>query len=228
MKKIFFIASVLTLFSFNAIYAADFKVGIGIGGDIGFISTAFNTTIPEPEKSQIEELLKDTKMNRGGFCFFLDLTYFEISMGGKYYNILIKQNGADLKETQSYFNLGVIGKIPFDLNSRLSLFPFIGLDFQALTKFKDSIGSYSETVTRSELSDYDIDREYFDRTVFNFGLGMDVYIVRGLFFRGSFNYGINFHTRQQKDLIDVINDMGYKMFVLNHGPSVKFAMGYKF
>jgi hypothetical protein len=222
--------SVLMVFglTISAIYAADFKVSIGIGGDFGPVFTSFNTNIPEPYKREIEQALKNTDITRGGFCFFLDLTYFEINLGGKFYNITMKQDGPDLKETQSYFNIGIMGKYPFELNDRFSLFPLLGFDFQILTKFKDAMAGYSVEVKRSELSDYDVDKTYFDRTVFNLGLGLDFLITKEIFLRGIFVYGINFHTKQQKDAIDEIKDMGYNISVLNHGPSIKLALGYKF
>jgi hypothetical protein len=140
----------------------------------------------------------------------------------------MKQSGFDLKETQSYFNIGIIGKYPFSINNGFSIFPLLGFDFQILTKFKDTQGGYSIEVERSDLSDYRIDENYFDRTVFNFGVGFDISITKGLFFRGVFIYGIHFHTEQQKDAIDAIKDVGYDVSVLNHGPSIKLGLGYKF
>jgi len=228
MRKRIILGGILIILSVSILYAADFKVGIGIGGDIGFVSTAFDTNVPEPVKSEIENSLKDIEMNRSGFWFFLDLTYFEINLGGKFYNITMKQQGADLRETQNYFNIGLVGKYPFELNDRFSIFPFLGFDFQILTKFKDTMGGISMEVTRDELSDYDIDKTYFDRTVFNFGVGLDINLTQNIFLRGILNYGINFNTKQQKDIIDIIEDAGYNISVLNHGPSLKLALGYKF
>jgi hypothetical protein len=212
----------------SAIYAADFKVSIGVGGDFGPVFTSFNTNIPEPYKGELERELKNIDITRGGFCFFLDLIYLEINLGGKFYNITMKQDGPDLKETQSYFNIGIMGKYPFELNDRFSLFPLLGFDFQILTKFKDTMAGYSIEMKRSELSDYDLDKTYFDRAVFNLGLGLDFLITKEIFLRGMFVYGINFHTKQQKDAIDEIKDYGYNISILNHGPSIKLAVGYKF
>jgi len=228
MNRKIFVCFGSLLFLAAGLQAADFHVGIGAGGDFGVVFTSLDTNIPEPDKSQAEEALKNTEVNRLGFCFFVDLTYLELDLGGKYYNLKLKQNGYDLKETQSYFNIGFMGKYPFSLNDRFSLFPLAGFDFQFLTKVKDKQGGQSVTIDRSDLSDNNIDENYFDRIVFNFGIGMDITLVKGLFLRGMFIYGINFNTEQQKDAIDVIKDAGYDVSVLNHGPSLKLAIGYKF
>jgi hypothetical protein len=144
------------------------------------------------------------------------------------YNITMKQSGADLKETQSYFNIGLMVKYPFSINDSLSVFPLLGFDFQIFTKFKDTQGGISIEIERSEFFSYGLDEDYFNRTVFNVGLGLDISISKGLFFRGVFVYGINFHMKQQEDAIDIIEDAGYSVSVLNHGPSIKLALGYKF
>ena len=75
MRKRIILGGILIILSVSILYAADFKVGIGIGGDIGFVSTAFDTNVHEPFKSEMEDSLKDIEMNRSGFKFFLDLTY---------------------------------------------------------------------------------------------------------------------------------------------------------
>jgi hypothetical protein len=209
-------------------YAADFQVGVGGGGDFGFVFTSFDSNLPEPDKSGAEAAFKKTDETRGGVWLFLDLTYFEIDLGGKSYTTTIKQNGANLKETQSYFNIGIMGKYPFSINDRFSIFPLLGFDFQIFTKIKDTQMGVSTEVERSALSGYGIDEEYFDCTVFNFGAGLDISITKGLFFRGALIYGVNFHTEQQKDNIDTIRDAGYDASVLNHGPSIKLGLGYKF
>ena len=225
------ILSVIIFFGLavSAVYAADFKVSIGLSGDFGPVFTSFDTNIPQPYKSEIERELKNIDATRSGFNFFLDLTYLEISLGGKYYFLEKKQDGPDLTETQNFFNIGITGKFPFELlNNRIYFFPLLGLDFQFFTKFKDTVAGYSMEVTRSDLSDYNKDEAYFDRTVFNFGLGLDLLFTKNIFLRGVFVYGLNFHTKRQKEMIDEMKDIGYDIFVLNHGPSIKLALGYRF
>jgi hypothetical protein len=211
----------------STIHAADFNVSIGFGGDIGLVFTSFDTNIPEPYKSMAEDELKNVDINRTGFLFYLDLTYFEIDLGGKFYNATIKQDGVDLKETQSYFNIGLMGKYPFSIN-KITLFPFIGFDLQIFTKVKDTQGGYSVEAERSDLSSAGIDENYFDRVVFNFGFGADFAISDHFYIRSILFYGINAHTKYQEDQIDIIRDAGYNISILNHGPSIKLALGYKF
>ena len=227
MKKLGFLF-LFGIVTFSVTYAVDFNVSVGFGGDFGLGLTSFNTNIPEPVKSQIEDELKNQNWNRGGFWFYVDLTYLELNLGGKYYNFTLDQVGADYRETQSYFNIGLMGKYPFTINERISLFPFIGFDWQILTKVKMSQGSYSIEVDRSDLSDLDLDKNYFDRFVINFGLGADFFVWQGMYIRTILNYGINLHTKMQRDMIDQINDLGYDISVLNHGPSIKLAIGYRF
>ena len=68
----------------------------------------------------------------------------------------------------------------------------------------------------------------FDRFVFNFGFGADFAIMKKFYIRGMLIYGINAHTKYQEDAIAVLKDVGYKLSITNHGPSIKLALGYKF
>jgi len=227
MKKLGFLF-LFGIATFSVTYAIDFNVSVGFGGDFGFVFSNFNSNIPEPMKSQVEDGLKNTSLNRGGFWFYVDLTYVEFNLGGKFYNITLKQLGPDYKETQNYFNIGLMGKYPISLNDKISLFPLIGFDWQIFTKVKMSEGIYSEELARSDLSFLNIDKSYFDRFVINFGLGADFFVWQGMYVRTILNYGINLHTKMQRDMIDQINDLGYDVSVLNHGPSIKLAIGYRF
>jgi hypothetical protein len=221
------IFSVLIIFylAVSATYAADFNVSIGFGGDFGLVFTSIDTDLAEP--STVKDALKNIDSNRAGFSFYLDITYFEIDLGGKFYNTTIKQNGPNLKETKNYFNIGLMGKYPFSIN-QIELFPFIGFDWQIFTKVKDTSGGYSVEAERSDLSSAGIDENYFDRFVFNFGFGADFAITDNFYIRSILVYGINAHTKYQSDQIDIIKDAGYNISVLNHGPSIKLALGYKF
>jgi hypothetical protein len=208
-------------------YATGFNTSIGFGGDFGPVFTSFDTNIPELDKSTVEDTLKNSDLNRTGFWFYLDCTYFEIDLGGKFYNAIIKRNGIGLEEKQYYFNIGLMGKYPFSIRKN-KLYPFIGFDWQIFTKVKDTQGNYSLEVKRSDLFIIGIDKNYFDRFVFNFGFGIDSVITDRSYIRSILGYGINAHTRSQDDLIDIIKDTGYNISVLNHGPSIKIALGYKF
>lgn len=227
MKKSILSILIILGLAVSTTYATDFNVSIGFGGDIGLIFTSFDTNIPEPYKSTAEEVLKNIDQNRVGFWFYLDITYFEIDLGGKFYNATIKQNGFDLKETQNYFNIGLMGKYPFSIN-KIMFFPFIGFDWQILTKVKGTQGGYSVETERSDLSSAGIDENYFDCLVFNFGFGADFAITNHLYIRSILVYGINAHTKYHEDQIDIIKDAGYNISILNHGPSIKLALGYKF
>jgi len=227
MKKLGFLI-LFGIAAFSVTYAVGFNVSVGFGGDFGLGFTSFNTNIPEPAKAEAEDVLKNEDWNRGGFWFYIDLTYLELNLGGKYYNITVDQLGLDYKETQSFFNVGLMVKYPFSANEKISLFPFVGFDWQIFTKVKMSQGSYSEEYSRSDLSDFDVDKNYYDRFVINFGFGADFFVWRGMYIRAILNYGINLHTKSQKDIIDLINDYGYDVSILNHGPSIKLAVGYRF
>ncbi|MDR2480235.1 MAG: hypothetical protein LBD48_13130 [Treponema sp.] len=228
MKNKILAGFVLMLLGVMGAYAADFQIGIGAGGDFGLFFSRFDSSLPEPLQSQVEERLKNQNMNRGGFGIFLDLTYLEIDLGSKLYNVTVKEQGFDLKETQSYFNFGITGKYPFSINDRFSLFPLAGFDFQIFTKVKGVSGGYSIEAKRSDLSSRGLSENFFDRTVFNIGAGLDISITGGMFFRCTFIYGINFNTKYQKEAIDALKNTGYDVSILEHGPSIKLGLGYKF
>jgi hypothetical protein len=162
-------------------------------------------------------------MNRRGFFFFLDLTYLEIDLGGKFYNFTYKESGLNLKERDNFFNFGLLFKYPFQISEKMQIFPLIGFDRQIFTKAKLLKGASGE-VERSDL----YKKNYFDKSVINLGLGLDYNIIAALFLRGEFIYGFNIHTDSQKDLIDEVKSYGYKLSILQHGPSFKLAIGYRF
>jgi hypothetical protein len=227
MKKIIFGLS-LMFFMTVVGFAADFSVSAGFGGDFGLVFTTMDTNIPQPLKGQLEDVLGNIDQNRVGVFGFLDLTYFELNFGGKFYNFTYKESGISIKETDSYFDLGLLLKYPFQITEKFALFPLLGFDYQILLKSKVSSGGLSVEIDRSDLSDNGYDETYYDRWVINLGIGMDFNITDWLFIRSEIQYGVNLNTKSQKDTIDLIESYGYDLFILNHGPSIKLALGFKF
>ena len=98
------------------------------------------------------------------------------------------------------------------------------IDWQIFTKVKATHDGYSAEFVRSDLSD----KSYHDRFIINLGIGMDYSLTNSLYIRSILNYGIGLHKKPQKELRNLIRDAGYDISFLNHGPTLKFAIGYKF
>jgi len=222
MKKICFLL-LFSLLIISVIYASDYY-SIGFGGDFGFVFTNFTSNLPNSINNIIEDEIKKIFWGRGGFWFYLDLIYLKLNTGGKYY-VIFDIAGIDYKETQSYLNMGIMGKYPFTLNNNISIFPFLGFDWQVFAIVEMSDGDSSYTIGRYKLPLYNIERNYFDRFVFNFGCGVDFNVSRLIYIRTMFKYGINLNTKTQRDMVDLLNDLGYEFNILNHGPSIKIGIG---
>jgi hypothetical protein len=226
MKKLLFSVGLLMITS-TLSFAVDFTVSAGIAGDLSPIISSIDTDVPEPYKTTIDELA-DQKISRGGFTVFFDATYIELDLGLQFYNIDIKQTGLNYKEKQTYFNFGLLGKIPFSTSEKFVISPLFGFDYQILTKVKSSFAGVSTTVDRDDLSTAGYDEDYYDRFIIKAGIGVDYYITETFYVRGNFTWDFHINTESQKDITDAVEELGYELNILQHGPAFKLAVGYRF
>jgi len=219
MKKIVFVT--LFVIVFSTTYATAFDVSVGFGGDFGHVFMSIGN-FPEPEQS----VTKIMNMNRAGYCFYADLTYLILSVGRKfYYSDFI----SGVRGTQSFLNIGLMAKYPFFIRSNITLFPIIGFDCQIFTSGKFSQEGYVYSkIKRQDIYPL-LGTNYHDRFVINFGPGGDFSITDLIYIRAIFNYGINLNTISQKTALAWARNEGYyDAFFLDHGPSLKLAVGYRF
>jgi hypothetical protein len=223
----------------NIIQALGLSVGGGvfIGGDFGGGAKA--TASYGGLSGEMSEKLP--YFGAGGFLF-LDAKYVELSLG-------LFGGGGAAKTTTKFpgtstttekmdmsigsFNIGLLGKYPFPINSKLSVFPLLGFDFQIVFSAKVEGDDYKD-LYGGETTD-------FSATWFKFGGGLDYAITDKVYFRGEALYGFKIPTKAEKDIKDILKAYGEYMLasygisgihpnaetLLGHGLTVKLAIGYK-
>jgi opacity protein-like surface antigen len=153
----------------------------------------------------------------GGGFLFLDATYAELSFGilgggGKW-------GGDDTVDaTITNLNIGLLGKYPFAINEKLSLFPLLGIDYQITVAAKADGEKYEG---------FDGDGKPSDLSAlwFKLGGGLDYDITSNLYLRGELLYGLRLPNKSEKDAKDDDSSID---ILLGHGLNVKFAVGYRF
>jgi outer membrane protein W len=149
----------------------------------------------------------------GGINAFFDAKYAEVNLGLLFASQKTDADGAKPVNTTN-LTLGVLGKYPFTLSEKLSLFPFIGIDYLinlAATVDGEELeftGKYSRAETLNALS-------------LVFGVGADYDLTSALYLRGEIGFGITFNTKAESDN-DAI-DSNFKGKV-----PIKIAVGYRF
>jgi opacity protein-like surface antigen len=165
----------------------------------------------------------------GGYAFF-DATYAELTLaffggGGK---VKGSETGSETEEDDwsiTNFNIGLLGKYPFAINDKLSLFPLLGIDYHICLSAKIDGKEYKN-------SDGDEAPGDFSALWFKFGGGGDFALTEKIYLRLEALYGIRLANKAETDLKDQFKDMGFDegdiKTLLGHGLEVKLAVGYKF
>jgi opacity protein-like surface antigen len=204
MKK-FLLVMVLAAIVAGGAFAIDMSAGGGVlysgdfGGGVEFMGYEF------------------FKMpwNAFGAYGFFDATYVEVSasllFGSGTLTILqddLSNYSLDFSFTS--LNFGLLGKYPININDKITLFPALGIEYQAVLSAKVDGESFDEAGDLSALW-------------FKFGGGLDYNLTDKLYLRGTLLYGIRTANKAEKDATE-----GFADTRLGHGPTLKVAVGYKF
>ncbi|MDR2807379.1 MAG: porin family protein [Spirochaetaceae bacterium] len=149
----------------------------------------------------------------GGLNLFFDATYAEVNINLLFANE--KGEDADKGYNTTDLVLGVVGKYPFALGEKLSVFPFIGIDYRIV------LGA-SYDGTKLEDGDGFKKADMFNALSVLFGAGVDYNITGSLYVRGELGFGITFNTKLEDDKKDYI-DSNFKGKI-----PIKIAVGYRF
>jgi opacity protein-like surface antigen len=159
----------------------------------------------------------------GGFAFF-DATYAELSVGFFGGGGTMKQEGGQSNESDmSYMGLdiGLLGKYPFAISEKLSVFPLLGITYRLMLSVKDEDG---EQLKNSDGDDASGD---FSALWFKLGGGLDFSLTDQLYLRGGLLYGLRLANKFENDMVDSIPS-GDPKALLGHGLEVKISVGYRF
>jgi hypothetical protein len=244
-KTLFFLVSSGAL---SGVCAWDFS--LGGGAHMGYTFTRY---VLESESADgvnaVKSVQKMDRFDYGGFVF-LDAVYAEATvsllggLGGYRETMVINsQSLPDFNSRgmgyETMLGFSFVGKYPFVLNERWTVFPLLGAEFfMALSEKRrpDGSGVYDRT-DGSLPSDQDKDGNPYPLSAWNFlfikiGAGMDYNLGRVLFLRGEFFYNIRLKTKYETGAIDMVENMfsdlpSPKLSGLTSGPSLRIALGYR-
>jgi hypothetical protein len=204
--------------------AGFFSVGVG-----GFIGGDFGGGV-EGEASGFSAKAKfETPYFGGGGYAFVDATYVELSLavfgGSGKFKMTYGGQSSDLDISITNFNIGLLGKYPFTINDKLSLFPLLGIDYQICLSAENEDGDEIKGVDGNGGSGD------FSALWFKFGGGLDYSFTEKIYLRFEALYGIRLENKFENDLQDYVQVPGVVVTtktLLGHGLTAKLAVGYKF
>ncbi|MDR2658523.1 MAG: hypothetical protein LBC27_00830 [Spirochaetaceae bacterium] len=215
-----------------------FSAGAGgfIGGDFG--GGAESTASAEGQSATMKTEMP--YFGGGGYVFF-DAKYAELTLGiyggsgkAKYEFTVNGESNSNSSYDISfgYFNIGLLGKYPFAVNQKFSVFPLLGIEYDVCFSAKDEDGNeYKNMDGKDSPGD-------FSALWFKFGVGGDVALTQRVYLRLEALYGFRLASKAEKDAKDSFDSMFTEMDVastdvdsktlLGHGLTAKLAVGYKF
>ncbi|MDR1468555.1 MAG: hypothetical protein LBT00_04615 [Spirochaetaceae bacterium] len=208
MKKVISILTVAVVMG-TAAWAQDgFSLSAGGGGYLAGDLTG------GVEMSGIE--MTNTYFGGGPFVFF-DAKYAEVSVGLLFGGGEVELFGFAVDTTRTSLNISLLGKYPFALSDKLTLFPAVGIDYEVVLGAKFD----GETYQNEDGDDAPGD---FSALWIKAGAGLDVSLTEKLYFRGEALLGFRLANKFEKDLADE-DGVDTKLGI---GPTVKLGVGYKF
>jgi len=240
MKKYLLFPVLVVSFGLN-LWGADFSLSAGAGGLLGGFFTRYNATGTTAADKMTQKV---NQFNYGGLLFF-DATYAELAViiqgGAGNYNEVMRKGDAmaprDGKGWESTLGFSLLGKYPFTLSERFKLSPLLGIDYQlALLERRRQTGGIVYDRTNG-IQEQDKDGKKFPLSTWNsfwinVGAGLDYNITKQIYVRGELLYGFRLMTSYEKDgleqMKELLNDNNPTLSGLTSGPSLRFAVGYRF
>jgi hypothetical protein len=190
------------------------------------------------------------QVNYGAFLF-VDAVWAELSLtfrGGN--NVWREWYSAKLKDgtvladqpnrgtgMEGMIGLSLLGKYPFPLNKKLSIFPLVGLEYQiALWEYRDpEIGPRYKRTNRTwekNSNDDAYSLSAWNSLFIGFGAGMDLDLPSRLFLRTELLYGFRLQTPYELDALEMVKKKADapdpKLRGLTSGPTLRIALGWRF
>jgi hypothetical protein len=217
---------VLVLAAFTAIGAfalPELKLSAGGGG---YITTDFGGGA---EASYMGQTGSSKNPYTGGGVFALfDATYGELSLGffgGGGTNEDSGALGSGKSDTSVMgLDIGLLGKYPFAINDKFTVFPLLGITYRAMLSAKFDGNQYKNSKGDDAPGD-------FSALWFRFGGGVDYSFTNALYLRGDLLYGLRVASKAENDMVDYFKELTPGVdakTLLGHGLEIKVAVGYRF
>jgi len=244
-----FLAGAVAVFG-EGVSPRDFSMSVGAGGTIGGVFTRYTLRADGEiagEKVRVDANQQMDQFNYGFFAF-LDATYGTLGV--------FFQNGtntwrqpffihdfAGIEDSghgrETVLGVSLLGRWPFALSDRISVFPMLGMDWHLSLKQRRSLDqSPGWTYDRTDGSvELDADGKAFGHLDFspfwaNVGGGADFDLGEGFFVRGEFLYGFRLMTGYERKNLELMRretgDKNPKLGGLTSGPSLRLGLGWRF
>jgi len=207
-KKFWLVLLMAILVLSGAFASPTFKLSVG-GGIFADLGTGGGF---ESSTEKVEVYMPG--IAGGGFAFF-DATYAELSLGfsGGLGRILIHSENHSINDDPylsiTSFNISLLGKYPFEIGTKWTIFPLLGIDYQLMLSVED---------------EYGVKASDFNALWFKLGAGFDRSFTEQIYLRFSTLYGIRLPNQLEKDAVDQLD----ASVLLGQGLTIKLAIGYRF
>lgn len=203
MKKILILLT-LTFFITTVAYA---KLDFSIGGGIFFNNSNYNIKYTAlgtnyNEKQNIPALGVEAFIDGTYFCFDMGLAF---SLGGKQRSFVNETETANstIRDTQTWLHLNLMGKYPFLITEKISLFPLVGIEYRYCMTYKDNNGNNQKSGMSNTLLSH-TNNEWW----LNLGVGADFDITDSIYIRPIALLGFRFHSEYMGDMIEFYEGIG--------------------
>jgi len=248
MKKTLFFLFLAGAFCWN-LWAADFTLNAGVGGLIGGLFTRYNLKadgVIDGNRIKVDAGQDMDQFNYGGLVFF-DATYVEFSItiqnGINNWQQIMDIDGLESNTPakgdgwESMLGFSLLGKYPFRMGERFTLFPLLGVEYQvALVQQRTQPDGYIYDRTDG-LREQDKDGNAYKLSdwnsfFINIGCGADFALKGNFFVRGeilySFRLMTSYETKNLEYMKAMTGDKDPKLTGLTSGPTLRLSAGYRF
>ena len=243
------ICAVLLILAASAVYGADFSLSAGAGGFVGGFFTRYSLSadgMVEGARLKIDATQTMNQFNYGFFAFF-DATYGVFSVfyqdGISDYeetaDISVFSDGAidSGKGWETVLGFSLLGKYPFPLNEKFTVFPMLGIEYQKSliqkrTQADGFVYERNDGLREKDKDNKPYELSDWDSFWVNLGGGIDFALTGKFFIRADLLYGFRLMTSYEIKNLEMMKSMAGdpnpKLGGLTSGPVFKVAAGWRF
>lgn len=232
-KKSLLVLVLVVIVTTVAFAGPEFKLSLGAGG---YFASDFGGGAEWESGSW--RIAYETPYAGGGGFLFLDATFVELSFGF-FTGSGTMRSVADIGALGSYsleagysltgLDIGLMGKYPFIISPKFSIFPLLGINYRTILNLKDEDGNES-----NEPGDLSV-------LWMKLGGGLDYFFSDNIFLRFGVSYGIRLPNQYDEEMSDFLKEYIDAQGISNpdssgpswgprlgHGLEVKLAVGFSF
>ncbi|MCL2600974.1 MAG: hypothetical protein FWD88_07320 [Treponema sp.] len=245
MKKLICMAAMFLAGAAAVFALPDFGLSVGGGGILGGHFTRYSLEADGPA-ARMSARQTMNQFDYGVFAFF-DATFATLGItfqtGTNNFNESVYVDGTwnpdESRSGQGWetvLGISLLGRWPFRLNDRLTVFPLLGMDY-LISLLQRRTDGYGLVYSRDDgLREGDKDGNAFSLSDWNsfivrLGGGAEFDMTERFFLRGDLLFGIRLMTRYERKNLDFMKDnsgdSSPNLGGLSFGPSVRLSAGWR-